>query len=124
MQSTRSRAAETTTAAETAPDQSGGPGDGEPLPNAGGDQVATIVVKGAEPVGGVQDLTFTEGEDIRFKVESDVADEIHLHGYDVAMEVEAGGSVEFDVPATLTGVFEVELEQRVVPIAEITVDPA
>ena len=30
---------------------------------------------------------------------------------------------EFDVPATITGVFEVELEHSVVPIAEITVNP-
>ncbi len=40
------------------------------------------------------------------------------------MEVAAGGTVEFDVPATAAGVFEVELEHRVVPIAEITVNPA
>ncbi len=84
----------------------------------------TIVIKDGEPVGGVQDLSFTEGDDIRFKVESDVADEVHFHGYDVGMDVEAGGSVTFDVPATDTGVFEVELEERVVPIAEITVNPS
>jgi hypothetical protein len=87
-------------------------------------EVATIVIEDGEPVGGVQELTFDEGEDIRFEVESDVADEIHFHGYDVGKEVEAGGSVEFDVPATITGVFEVELEERVVPIAEITVNPS
>ena len=87
-------------------------------------EVATIVVKDGQPVGGVQELSFTEGDDIRFRVESDVADEVHFHGYDIGQDVEAGGSVEFDVPATLTGVFEVELEERVVPIAEITVDPS
>ena len=86
-------------------------------------QVPTIVVRGAQPVGGVQDLTFSKGEDIRFTVRSDVADEVHLHGYDVMEDVPAGGSVEFDVPATIEGVFEVELEQRVVPLAEITVEP-
>ena len=49
---------------------------------------------------GSQELTFTEGDDIRFRVESDVAEEVHFHGYDVAEDVAAGGSVEFDVPAT------------------------
>ena len=73
------------------------------------------MVKDGQPVGGVQELTFTEGDDIRFRVESDVSDEVHFHGYDVGEDVEAGGSVEFDVPATITGVFEVELEERVVP---------
>ena len=82
------------------------------------------MVEGGEPAGGVQELTFTEGDEIRFRVESDVADEVHLHGYDVSEDVEAGGTAEFDVPATLTGVFEVELEQRVVPLAEITVEPS
>ena len=56
-------------------------------------------------------------------VESDVADHVHLHGYDVSQDVAAGGKVEFDVPATIEGVFEVELEDRVVPLAEITVRP-
>ncbi len=87
-------------------------------------EVATIVVKGGVPVGGVQELTFTEGDDIRFKVESDVADEVHFHGYDVSMDVEAGGSVSFDVPATLTGEFEVELEHSVTQLAAVTVNPS
>jgi hypothetical protein len=43
-----------------------------------------------QPVGGVKELTFTKGEDIQFVVESDVADEVHLHGYDVGQDVEAG----------------------------------
>ena len=81
-------------------------------------------IKDGEPVGGVQELTFTQGDEIRFQVDSDVADEVHFHGYDVGKDVEAGGSVTFDVPATDTGVFEVELEERVVPIAEITVNPS
>src|SRR5688572_16990377 len=87
-------------------------------------EVPTIVIKDGQPVGGVQELEFDEGDDIRFKVESDVTDHVHLHGYDIFQDVEAGGSVEFDVPATITGVFEVELEDRVVPIAEITVNPS
>lgn len=111
------------TAQETATSGSGNSG-GE----AGGagttSEVPTIVIRDGQPVGGVQDLSFTQGDDIQFKVESDVADEVHFHGYDVGMDVEAGGSVTFDVPATDAGVFEVELEQRVVPIAEITVNPS
>ena len=110
------------TAQETATSGSGNSGE------AGGagttSEVPTIVIRDGQPVGGVQDLSFTQGDDIQFKVESDVADEVHFHGYDVGMDVEAGGSVTFDVPATDAGVFEVELEQRVVPIAEITVNPS
>ena len=89
----------------------------------GGVAVPTIVVRGGKPVGGVRDLSFRQGDDIRFRVESDVSDEVHMHGYDVLKPIKAGGSVEFDVPATLEGVFEVELEERVQELAEVTVNP-
>jgi hypothetical protein len=84
---------------------------------------AKIAIKDGQPVGGVQDLEFSEGDDIRFEVDSDAAWEIHFHGYDIAKEVEAGGSVEYDVPATIPGVFEVEIEDTATQIAQITVEP-
>ena len=86
-------------------------------------ELATIVFRGGEVVGGVAELNFKKGEQIRFAVKSDVADHVHLHGYDVFMDVAAGGTAKFDLPATLDGVFEVELEDRVIPLAEITVEP-
>jgi hypothetical protein len=86
-------------------------------------KVPTIVIEDGEPVGGIQDLEFNEGDDIRFRVESDADWEVHFHGYDIPMDVKAGGSVEFDVPATIEGVFEVEIEQTATQIAEITVSP-
>jgi hypothetical protein len=83
----------------------------------------TIVIKNGKPVGGVQQLTYNEGERVRFKVDSDVSDEVHMHGYDIMKEVEAGGSVNFDFPATIEGVFEAELEDRKEQILELTVNP-
>ncbi|MGH2954036.1 MAG: hypothetical protein ACRDK9_08455 [Solirubrobacterales bacterium] len=109
-----------TTDEDGAPPSEGGGGEPAPKPEP---EVTEIVVRGGEPVGGVAELEFTRGERIRFVVRSDVADHVHLHGYDVFMDIEAGGKVEFDVPATLDGLFEVELEDRVVPLAEITVNP-
>ena len=87
-------------------------------------QVPVIVVKGGKPVGGVRDLEFAVGDTIRFTVRSDVADEVHLHGYDVSKDVAAGGSVTFSVPADLDGLYEVELEEQAQPLAEITVNPS
>ncbi len=81
------------------------------------------MVKNGKPVGGIRTLTYNKGDRIRFKVDSDVSDEVHLHGYDVMKDVKAGGSVSFDVPATIEGVFEAELEGRKEQIAEITVNP-
>ena len=85
--------------------------------------VTTIVVKNGKPVGGVAQLTYNDGEQVRFKVESDVSDEVHMHGYDIMKDVEAGGSVSFDFPATIEGVFEAELEDRKEQILELTVNP-
>ncbi|MEO8091206.1 MAG: hypothetical protein ABI726_00685 [bacterium] len=86
-------------------------------------EVATIEVKNGQPVGGVQELTFTAGDEIRFDVKSDTASEVHFHGYDVIKDVEAGGEASFDLPAEIEGVFEVELEETATQIAEITVEP-
>ncbi len=71
--------------------------------------IPTIVIRNGKPVGGVAELTYDEGDRIRFKVSSDVSEEIHVHGYDLMKDVEAGGSVSFDFPADIEGVFEAEL---------------
>lgn len=90
----------------------------------GAPAVTTIVVdKQGKPVGGIAQLSYDEGERVRFKVESGVSDEVHMHGYDIGKDVEAGGSVTFDFPATLEGVFEAELEDRKEQILELTVNP-
>jgi hypothetical protein len=85
--------------------------------------IPIIAIRNGKPVGGVAELTYDAGERIRFEVDSDVSDEIHVHGYDVSKDVEAGGSVSFDFHADIEGVFEAELESRGEQIAELTVNP-
>jgi cytoskeletal protein RodZ len=86
--------------------------------------VPTINVVGGQPRGGVRTLSFERGERIRFKVRSDVADEVHVHGYDVSRDVSAGGTVQFSFTGNIEGRFEVELESRHVKIAELEVTPS
>lgn len=87
-------------------------------------EVPTIVVNEAgKPVGGIADLTYKEGDRIHFKVKSAVADEVHVHGYDLMKDVEAGGTIAYDFPATIEGVFEAELEGRKEQIIQLTVEP-
>ena len=83
---------------------------------------AQIEVKGGDVVGGVQEIRVKEGQDIRFSVTSDKADEVHVHGYDVKKDVEPGKPVQFDIPAKITGIFEVELENAGVQIASLRVE--
>lgn len=83
----------------------------------------TIVIEHGEPVGGVQELEYSADEEVAFRVKSDVADEVHVHGYDLMKDVPAGGAVSFSFPAEIEGIFEVELEGRAEQIAEIRVNP-
>jgi hypothetical protein len=85
-------------------------------------EVKIVVVDGA-PRGGIVRETVDKDEQVVLVVTSDVADEIHLHGYDKSGDVEAGGTVRLPFKATIPGRFEVELEGRGVQIAEITVEP-
>src|SRR6476646_8839906 len=79
-----------------------------------GGKLQTIVVdKAGHPAGGIRQLTYNKGEQIRFKVEVPFAEEVHLHGYDVPTEVpKGGGSVTYSLPASIESVFEGELEHR------------
>jgi hypothetical protein len=85
--------------------------------------VPTIVVRNGEPVGGVQELEFDAGDQIRFRVSSNQADEVHVHGYDVEEEIPAGGSAALSFPADIEGIFEVELHGSETQIAELRVNP-
>ena len=46
-----------------------------------------INVRNGKPVGGIKKLEYTKGDQVRFRVSSDVADEIHVHGYDFHKDV-------------------------------------
>jgi hypothetical protein len=81
-----------------------------------------VLVKGGKPVGGIQRATVKKGQKVAIVVHSDVADEVHVHGYDLHKDVDAGGTVRIVFPATITGVFEAELESRKLQIVELTVE--
>jgi len=82
-----------------------------------------IVVRNAKPVGGVQDITVKKGDQVRFTVQSDSAQEIHVHGYDFHKNVPKNGSVSFSFPAKIDGGFVIELEGPGQQIAALKVQP-
>ena len=73
--------------------------------------------------GKVTKLRFKQGETVRFRVRSDVADHVHVHGYDLMKDVVPGKTITFSFPAEITGIFEIELEDRGEEIAQLRVDP-
>lgn len=88
-------------------------------------KVPTVVVnQQGEPVGGIAELTYKKGDQIHFKVKVPFEEEVHLHGYDVMKEIpEGGGTVTYDLPAEIEGVFEAELEGKGEQIVELKVEP-
>jgi hypothetical protein len=95
-------------------------GGGDKNGSGGG---ATVRVVNAKPEGGVKKLEFKKGDQVRFKVVSDTADEIHVHGYDLMKDVEKDGSVSFSFKGSIDGRFVVELEGHKQQIAELDVTP-
>ncbi len=81
----------------------------------------TVTVAGGKPVGAIKLLSANKGDTIQLTVRSNVADEIHIHGYDLHQTVSAGGSVTFRFQATIDGNFVIELESRSEQIAALTV---
>jgi heme/copper-type cytochrome/quinol oxidase subunit 2 len=73
--------------------------------------------------GKVTKLEFTEGETVKFRVSSDVPEEVHVHGYDIAKDLEPGKVTTMSFPATITGIFEIEYEHAGEQIGELRVDP-
>jgi hypothetical protein len=73
--------------------------------------------------GKVRKLTFDEGDTVRFRVRHDTAEEVHIHGYDIAKDLEPNKTATISFKATITGIFEIELEGSATQIAELKVEP-
>ena len=83
----------------------------------------TIDVKNAKPVGGVKKIKLRQGGTLNLTVNSDTADEIHVHATDQHEEVAKGGSIKLTIKPTGTGNSEIELENHKQQLAELTIEP-
>lgn len=119
-------AAGTSAATTDGPEGDGGDGAGAKAGKPAGEDepvAPEIVVSNGAPEGGVAEFAFEKGAEVRFSVESDVAEEVHVHGYDIYGDLEPGKPTEFAFPAEIDGVFEVELHGTGAVLAELTVKP-
>lgn len=83
--------------------------------------VVEVTVAGGAVHGGLQRKTIPVGSAVVLRVTSDVADEVHLHGYDLKQDVEAGSTAEISFTADIPGVFEAELENAGLKLVELEV---
>jgi hypothetical protein len=73
--------------------------------------------------GKVTRLEFKEGDTVKFRVVSPVAEEVHIHGYDIAKDLEPNQEITVSFPATIEGIFEIEYEHAGEQIGELRVEP-
>jgi hypothetical protein len=98
----------TTTAAP-----SGSPTSTAP-PAGGGDneRLIELSIVGGNVEGGVRREKVKVGQQVTLRVTSDVADELHVHTYDLTVDLVPGRSAELTFIANIPGIHEVELEER------------
>jgi hypothetical protein len=84
-------------------------------------QIVRLSFSGGQAGGAPDRIPVTLGATVEMIVTSDVADEVHLHGYDRSVTVPAGGTVMLSFTAAIPGVFEVELEELGEPLGRLEV---
>ena len=75
-------------------------------------QTIDVTYAGGQVSGGVRTETVRVGDQVVLRVTSDVAEEVHVHTYDVTAEVAPGRTQHVRFTATIPGRFEVELEKK------------
>jgi heme/copper-type cytochrome/quinol oxidase subunit 2 len=81
----------------------------------------SIKVRGGKASGDTGRIAVPLGTPIVLSVSSDVADEIHVHGYDRKAEIPAGATAAVTFTANTPGVFEVELENSKLQLLQLQV---
>lgn len=86
-------------------------------------QVSEIAVRDGLPIGGPLSARAAQGDLVELRVFADVTDEVHLHGYDLKATVTPQRPARLRFRASLTGRFEVELEESGIQVGRLTVVP-
>jgi len=78
-------------------------------PSAGTEQRIEVTFTHGKAGGDTGRVPVALGTSVSLVVTSDVADEVHLHGYDIEKELSPGQPATLQFTADVAGVFEVEL---------------
>jgi heme/copper-type cytochrome/quinol oxidase subunit 2 len=70
-----------------------------------------------------QVIKVQEGQKVVLKVTADIADEAHLHGYNVSKPTKPGEQVVLELTAKKSGRFELELEKIKKPLGYLEIYP-
>lgn len=93
-------------------------------PTAGAEPAYTTVrLRGGEVVGEPEEISLAQGDMARIEFRSDQPGEIHIHGYDRYIDLEAGRPARTRFTADLEGIFGIENHDTAAPVAELRVNP-
>lgn len=98
-----------------------GGSSGDSAAGDGADVQATIEVRDGQVRGGAKRVQADVGDTVALTVTSDVADTVHVHGYDLEQPVGPDESLRLEFTADIPGVFEVELHDSGLKLADLRV---
>ena len=86
-------------------------------------RVETIRMKDKGPAGEIRTIEYDRGDTIRLRFVSNVAEEVHIHGFDKYIQVPANGSARSRFGASIEGIFEVESHGSGELLAKLKISP-
>jgi hypothetical protein len=104
----------------------GGSGSGD----GGASRALTFRLENGQAAGEARNISVTQGDHLTVRLHTDVPAELHIHGYELAKDIKAGGTGSISFTADATGEFEIEAHHLVhgeegpgVSLATLEVNP-
>jgi hypothetical protein len=88
--------------------QSGSDSDSGPT-----DRTFAFQLVNGKPVGGAEEISVNQGDHLTMTLKTDVPAELHVHGYELAKDIDAGKTGSISFVADATGEFDVEAHHLV-----------
>ena len=82
-----------------------------------------LVIKDGKLISGTDTLKVTEKDQVTINITCDCDEELHLHGYNKSVDLEASKSAQLTFSANLTGRFPFELEKSKTELGALEVLP-
>lgn len=80
-----------------------------------------IEVRDGAVIEGPRNIVVKRGGRFSLEVVADTVDEVHVHGYDISVDVAPGNPATVKLDADIPGVFDVELEDARQPLLTLEV---
>jgi hypothetical protein len=82
-----------------------------------------LVLRDGKLVSGPQSFQVRQGEHVTLRIDSNAGDELHLHGYDLKLAIQAGEPATLQFSASRSGRFGIELHKHHSELGALEVYP-